>query len=244
MPSFGGAPQTGCCFEKGRTGSIRLTGDGEKNCLPMPAAWCGLNNETLAAFDEEAPRRLRGGPWKRRDDYADRYMPDIIASFRQIETPMSNSGIDCETVARPGRQAVHATRSILHWSPIARKSGSRRVVRTEPLLWVTSLAHFRSYRKTPLPLAVGLRSLRLASAWFARRSIPSARFLFDSCSTQLVIDGSWPRRWLCRGLPFHCCPESALRPRHGGSLTASDGFPETAVGRKSASSESPACRVP
>ena len=107
-------------FEKdGRVN--RLTGDGEK-LLAYPRRMVRLNNETLAAFDEEALAgsvRL-GTP----DDYADRYMP-ISSPVSPNRTPMSNSASTANRRAT-WSTSCHATRSILHWSPIARRFGSRR----------------------------------------------------------------------------------------------------------------------
>ena len=179
-------------FEKdGRVN--RLTGDGEK-LLAYARRMVRLNNETLAAFDEEALAgsvRL-GTP----DDYADRYMPDIIARFAK-SNPNVELSIDCE----PSRDLVDKLSrneidiALVTHSP---KVWQSQVVRTEPLLWVNLTGAFRSYRNSP---AAGRRptQLRLASAWLL-----GSRFrrplLFDPVQ-QLVIDGRGLGR-ACRARRF------------------------------------------
>ncbi len=201
-------------FEKdGRVN--RLTGDGEK-LLAYARRMVRLNNETLAAFDEEALAgsvRL-GTP----DDYADRYMPDIIARFAK-----SNPNVELSIDSEPSRDLVDKLSrneidiALVTHSP---KVWQSQVVRTEPLLWVTSLAH-SVHTETPLPLAVGLRSCDWRQlGCSALDSVGrSYSILFNSSSSTVVASA------VLAGLAVSLLPESALRPGMR-ILTASDGFPE------------------
>jgi len=134
----------------GRTN--RLTEEGDR-LLGYARRMIRLNNETVAAFDEnslEGSIRI-GTP----DDYADRYMPDIIARFAK-SNPNVELFIDCEPSAdlaeKLGRGELDI--ALVTHNPRERVS---EVVRTEPLCWVTSTNH-HAHENTPVPLAVGRRN--------------------------------------------------------------------------------------
>lgn len=199
----------------GRTN--RLTEDGER-LLGYARRMIRLNNETVAAFDEnslEGSIRI-GTP----DDYADRYMPDIIARFAK-SNPNVELFIDCEPSAdlaeKLGRGELDI--ALVTHNPRERVS---EVVRTEPLCWVTSTNH-HAHENTPVPLAVGRRNC----TW--RRLACSAldtvgrdyQILFTSWSATVVASA------VLAGMAVSLLPESAVRPGMR-ILSPADGFPALA----------------
>ena len=193
----------------------RLTADGEK-LLAYARRLVRLNNETLAAFDEEALAgtiRL-GTP----DDYADRYMPDIIARFAK-----SNPHVELSITCEPSRDLVDKLArdeldiALVTHSP---KFWHSQMVRSEPLLWVTSMAH-SVHAENPVPLAVGRRSCDWRQLGCAALDSVGRDYaiLFTSFSSTVVASA------VLAGLAVSLLPESALRPGMR-ILTAGDGFPE------------------
>ena len=188
-------------FEKdGR--SNRLTEDGER-LLAYARRMMRLNRETLAAFDDESLEgHIRiGTP----DDYADRFLPEIMARFSR-----SNPRVELSVICEPTANLVeHVRRGHLDIALVTHndEQGNSEVVRREPLLWVTSQNH--SIHEEPVvPLAVG----RPNCMW--RRSACDAldkagreyRILFTSWSATVVIAS------VMAGLAVSILPECALRP--------------------------------
>ena len=122
-------------FERdGRTN--RLTEEGDR-LLTYARRMLYLNRETLAAFDD---RRLEGTirigtP----DDYADRFLPEIMARFAR-SNPRVELTVVCEPT--PGL-AEHIKRGNLDLALVTHNDarGQSEVVRREPLLWVGSANH-------------------------------------------------------------------------------------------------------
>jgi DNA-binding transcriptional LysR family regulator len=200
-------------FEKdGRVN--RLTSDGEK-LLTYARRMLHLNNETLAAFDDSALSgtiRL-GTP----DDYADRYMPDIIARFAKTN-PNVELGIICE----PSEDLVaKLERSELDIALVTHSPGNwrSRMLRTEPLLWVTSMAH-GIHEEVPVPLAVGRQSCIWRQLGCAALDSIGRKYgiLFTSFSSTVVASA------VLAGLAVSILPESALRPGMR-ILSPPDGYP-------------------
>jgi DNA-binding transcriptional LysR family regulator len=129
----------------------RLTLEGEK-LLNYARRIIRLNNEAIAAFDDnrlEGTLRI-GTP----DDYADRYMPEIIGRFAKTH-PNVELFIVCEPSVDLAEKMARGELDIalVTHNPRARQSD---VVRTEPLCWVASANHpLRD--DAPVPLAVGRR---------------------------------------------------------------------------------------
>jgi DNA-binding transcriptional LysR family regulator len=135
-------------FEKdGRTN--RLTEEGDR-LLSYARRLIFLNRETLAAFDD---RRLEGTirigtP----DDYADRFLPEIMARFAR-----SNPRVELTIVCEPTPGLVeHIKRGNLDLALVTHNDarGQSEVVRREPLLWVTSANH-ATHEQEVLPMALG-----------------------------------------------------------------------------------------
>jgi DNA-binding transcriptional LysR family regulator len=188
-------------FEKdGRTN--RLTEDGDR-LLTYARRLIHLNRETLAAFDD---RRLEGTirigtP----DDYADRFLPEIMARFAR-SNPRVELTIICEPT--PGL-AEHIKRGNLDLAIVTHNDarGQSEVVRREPLLWVTSANH-ATHEQEALPMAFGRPNCiwRRAACDVLDRMNRDYRILFTSFSATVITAA------VLSGLAVSVLPECALRP--------------------------------
>jgi DNA-binding transcriptional LysR family regulator len=206
-------------FEKeGRTN--RLTEDGER-LLAYARRMMRLNREALAALDDnrlEGSIRI-GTP----DDYADRFLPEIMARFSR-----SNPRVELSVICEPTVNLVELIRrgqlDIAIVTHDDEKSPSE-VVRREPLLWVASANHM-VHEETVLPLAVGRPTClwRQATLDALDRVEREHRILFTSWSATVIIAS------VLAGLAVAVLPECALRPGMR-VLTESEGFPPLPDGR-------------
>lgn len=188
-------------FEKdGRTN--KLTEEGER-LLSYARRMLHLNRETLAAFDD---RRLEGTvrigtP----DDYADRFLPEIMARFTRTH-PRVELTVICEPTAN---LIDHMKRGQLDLALIThdRSLGSSEVVRREPLLWVSSTNH-AVHEEAVLPMAFGRPTCcwRRAAVEQLDRSGRDYRVLFSSWSAAVIGAA------VLSGLAVSVLPECALRP--------------------------------
>lgn len=192
----------------------RLSEDGER-LLAFARRLLRLNEETLAAFDEgELTGRVRlGTP----DDYADRFLPEILARFAH-----SHPRAEVTVVCAPTPLLVETMGAgdldvaiITH----VREKGPAEVIRREPLLWVTSQRH-AAHQRDPLPVALGRpncdwRRVALEGLEAAGRR---HRLLYVSWNSTAVCAA------VLAGLAVSVLPESALRPGMR-VLGEHDGFP-------------------
>lgn len=199
-------------FEKdGRTN--RLTEDGER-LLDYARRMIRLSRETLAAFDDnrlEGHVRI-GTP----DDYADRFLPEIMARFAR-----SNPRVEMSVVCEPTVNLVEQIRrGMLDIALITHDEdkGASEVVRREPLLWVGSASH-SIHDEEILPLAVGRPTCvwRRAAIDMLDQMERDYRVLFTSWSATVIIAA------VMSGLAVSVLPECALRPGMR-VLNESDGF--------------------
>ncbi len=182
--------------------SNRLTEDGER-LLPYARRMLQLNGETVAAFDDaqlEGHVRI-GTP----DDYADRFLPEIMARFAR-----SNPRVELSVVCEPTINLDDLIRrGALDIALVTQGDDKRRseVVRSEPLLWVTSANH-AVHEEGVLPLAVG----RPTCIW--RQS--AIDVLEAARRDYRIIITSWSATVLAAavlsGLAISVLPECALRP--------------------------------
>ena len=188
-------------FEKeGRTN--RLSEDGER-LLTYARRLLRLNRETLAAFDDaslEGSIRI-GTP----DDYADRFLPEIMARFAR-----SNPRVELSVVCEPTVNLVdQLRRGQLDIAIVTHNSdrGASEVVRREPLLWVTSANH-AIHEEAVLPLAVGRTTClwRRAACDVLDNMGRDYRILFSSWSATVLI------ATVLSGQAVSVLPECALRP--------------------------------
>lgn len=182
--------------------SNRLTTDGEK-LLSYARRMIRLSRETLAAFDEtslEGQIRI-GTP----DDYADRFLPEIMGRFAR-----SNPRVELSVLCEPTSNLVeHIRRGNLDIALITHddEKAVSEVVRAEPLLWVTSQNHMVHEEET-LPLALGRPTClwRRAACDVLDRMGRPYRVLFTSWSATVVMAA------VMHGLAVSALPECALRP--------------------------------
>ena len=132
----------------------RLTEDGER-LTAFARRMIQLNNETMAAFDES---RLEGHVCiGTPDDYAERFLPEIIGRFMR-----SNPRVELTVLCEPTYNLIdEIRRGTLDIALITRTDmdGAAEIVRREPLLWVSSAAH-DTHLEPVVPLALGRPSCK------------------------------------------------------------------------------------
>ena len=188
-------------FEKdGRTN--KLTEEGER-LLSYARRMMHLNRETLAAFDDRALEgtvRI-GTP----DDYADRFLPEIMARFAR-----SNPRVELTVICEPTPGLVeHIKRGNLDLAIVTHNDarGQSEVVRREPLLWVSSSNH-ATHEQDVLPMAFGRPTCiwRRAACDVLDQMNREYRILFTSWSATVITAA------VLSGLAISVLPECALRP--------------------------------
>jgi DNA-binding transcriptional LysR family regulator len=191
----------------------KLTEDGER-LLGYARRMVRLSHETIAAFDDtglSGSVRL-GTP----DDYADRFLPEILARFAN-----SNPRVEVSVVCEPSITLMDMARAGDLDLAIVTACGEMptEVLRQEPLLWVTSAAH-RVEHEEIVPLALSKppcvwRSAGLDSLTSAGRKY---RVLYTSGNSTAISAA------VLAGLAVTVLAESALRPGMR-VLSEADGFP-------------------
>jgi DNA-binding transcriptional LysR family regulator len=192
----------------------RLTEDGER-LLDYARRILRLNLECVATFsDAELAGRVRlGVP----DDYADRYLPEILARFSR-----SNPKVEVTVVCEPTPmllERIHANDLDLAIITHVEQRGPAEVIRQERLLWVTSQRH-TAHEETPLPLALGRPNCcwRLAAIERLETMGRASRVLYSSWNSNAVGAA------VLAGLAVGVLPESAIRPGMR-VLGPGEGFP-------------------
>jgi len=194
----------------------KLSDEGER-LLPYARRMVRLNDETLSAFDDDSlTGRVRlGTP----DDYADRFLPEILARFAR-----SNPQVEVTVICAPTPNLVqHLRNNELDISIITHvdkpEHFTAEVVRREPLLWVASARH-DLHKEDPLPLALGRPTCdwRAAALNELDKAGRDYRILYASWNSAAV------GATVLAGLAISILPESALRPGMR-ILTERDGFP-------------------
>ncbi len=192
----------------------KLTEDGER-LLDYARRIVKLNVEALNAFsDAELAGRVRlGVP----DDYADRYLPEIMARFSRAY-PAVEVTVTCEPTTE---LVVRIADNDLDLAIITNADSSRpaETFRQEQLLWVVSNRH-AIHRDEPLALALGRPtcSWRRAALECLEKVGRPYRVLYTSANAGAVAAA------VLSGLAVSVSPESGLRPGMR-VLTPSDGFP-------------------
>ncbi len=180
----------------------KLTEEGER-LLSYARRMMHLNRETLAAFDDRALEgTIRiGTP----DDYADRFLPEIMARFAR-----SNPRVELTVICEPTPGLVeHIKRGNLDLALVTHNDarGQSEVVRREPLLWVTSANH-ATHEQNVLPMAFGRPNCiwRRAACDVLDHMNRDYRVLFSSFSATVITAA------VLSGLAVSVLPECALRP--------------------------------
>lgn len=185
-------------FEKdGRTN--RLTEEGERLLL-YARQLLRLNRETLAAFDDKSLEgHIRiGMP----DDYAERFLPEIMARFSR-----SNPRVELSVLCEPTANLIHHVRQGNLDIALLTDEQHAEVVRREPLLWVGSANHSVHQREV-LPVAFGRPTCtwRRAGCEALEACDREYRVLFTSFSATVISAA------VLSGVAVSVLPECALRP--------------------------------
>ena len=199
----------------------KLTEDGQR-LLDYARRIVKLNVETIAAFSDAAlSGRVRlGVP----DDYADRYLPEIMARFSR-----SHPAVELSVICEPTVDLLERIDGNELDLAIVTNCESRRASETfrhERLLWVGSNRH-SVHTQERLPLALGRPTCvwrRMAVERLEAMSRPY-HILFSSSNNGAAAAA------VLAGLAVSVLPESGLRPGMR-VLTSADGFPEL-----------PSCRI-
>ena len=174
-----------------------------------------LNAECMASFNEhELTGRVRLGlP----DDYADRYLPEILARFSR-SNPKAEVTVMCEPTHNLIERVQHGDLDLAIITHVDRR-GPSEIVRIEQLLWVTSARH-GVHEESPIPLALGRPNCHWRhSATEALESADRAfRIAYVSWHSTAVGAA------VLAGLAVSVLPESAVRPGMR-ILGPTDGFP-------------------
>jgi DNA-binding transcriptional LysR family regulator len=193
----------------------KLTEDGER-LLDYARRIVKLNAEALAAFsDPELSGCVRlGVP----DDYADRYLPEIMARFSRVYP-----GVELTVFCEPSIDLIarlDANEIDLAIVTSCESYRASEIFRQERLLWVTSNRH-SAHCNDPLPLALGRPTCDWRKA--AMDSLDSMgrahRLLFSSGNAGAISAA------VLAGLAVSVLPTSGIRPGMR-MLTPADGFPE------------------
>jgi DNA-binding transcriptional LysR family regulator len=191
----------------------KLTEDGER-LLNYARRMVRLSDEAVAAFDEaELSGSVRlGTP----DDYADRFLPEILARFSR-SNPLVEVSVVCEQSVELMRQARTGDVDLAIVTHCG--EGQVDVIRREPLVWVTSNQHCAADEEI-LPLALFKppciwREAAVSALTSAGRKY---RVLYQAANSTAIAAS------VLAGLSVTVLAESALRPGMR-VLGEGDGFP-------------------
>lgn len=193
----------------------RLTEDGER-LLDYARRIVKLNLEAVACFAQAALSghvRL-GVP----DDYADRYLPEIMARFSNTH-PSVELTVVCEPTSELVERILSASIDLAIVTHTEKTGRNAQIIRRERLLWVSSARH-AVHLETPVPLALGRHSCEWRHAALSRLSTAERphRVLYTSPNSGAVSAA------VLAGLAVSVFPESALRPGMR-VLGATEGYP-------------------
>lgn len=191
----------------------KLTEDGER-LLGYARRMIRLSDETVAAFDEtELSGSVRlGTP----DDYADRFLPEILARFSR-----SNPRVEVSVICEQSAELIQKARTgdldlaiVTHCG-----EGAVEVLRSEPVLWVAANQYCAEDEEI-LPLALFKppcmwRNTAVAALTEAGRKY---RVLYQSANSTAISAA------VLAGLAVTVLAESALRPGMR-VLGEAEGFP-------------------
>jgi DNA-binding transcriptional LysR family regulator len=191
----------------------KLSDDGER-LLGYARRMLSLSNETIAAFDETelTGSVVLGTP----DDYADRFLPEILARFAR-----SNPRVEVSVMCEPSMTLAENIRSANVDLAIVTACGEfdAEVIRQEPLLWVTSASHHTEQEEiVPLALSRAPCMWRTAGLEALTNIGRKYRVRYTSGNSTAISAA------VLAGLAVTVLAESALRPGMR-VLSEADGFP-------------------
>lgn len=198
----------------------RLTEDGGR-LLDYARRIVRLSGECVASFSDAAlSGRVRlGVP----DDYADRYLPEILIRFTR-----SHPKVEVNVVCEPTPMLMERIQSgdldlAIISLPLGNARDSAEIVRQERLLWVTA-AHHDAHEQRPIPLALGRATCGWRQAATDRLEAQNMPFRVLYASWNSTAVGAA----VMSGLAVGVLPESAIRSGMR-VLGPSDGFPPLPV---------------
>lgn len=190
-----------------------LTADGE-TLLDYAMRLVRLNEEAMRNFvapDLSGHVRM-GTP----DDYADRFLPPILARFSR-----SHPKVDLDVICLPSNELIRLIEAgELDLAIISHvEHQPAEIIRREPLLWVTSRRHC-VHASEVIPLAIGPTTCawRRASELALTKAGLDYRVIFTSWNAAAITAA------VLSGLAISVLPESAVRPGMA-ILGPADGFP-------------------
>ncbi|BAT58631.1 HTH-type transcriptional regulator CynR [Variibacter gotjawalensis] len=193
----------------------KLTEDGER-LLDYARRIVKLNVEALAAFgDEDLSGRVRlGVP----DDYADRYLPEIMARFSR-----AYPGVELSVICEPSSELmklIERDEIDLAIVTATKSSPGAETFRQERLYWVGSSRH-SAHAEEHIPLALGRASCawRVAAIDRLDQANRNYRLLYSSQNAGALSAA------VLAGLAITVLPESGLRPGMR-VLTSAEGLPD------------------
>ncbi len=192
----------------------KLTEDGQR-VLDYARRIVRLNLECMSSFtDADLKGRVRlGVP----DDYAERYLPEILARFSR-SNPQAEVTVVCEPTPNLVEKLGAGDLDLAIITHVDRR-GPAEIVRVEQLLWVTSARH-QVHEEPTVPLALGRPNCcwRQSATDALERSGRPYRVLYASWNSTAVGAA------VMAGLAVSVLPESAVRTGMR-ILGQSDGFP-------------------
>jgi DNA-binding transcriptional LysR family regulator len=193
----------------------RFTSDGER-LIEYARRIVNLNDEAVAAFTKpELTGTLRFGT---PDDYADRFLPEILARFSRTH-PLVTVNVDC---ALSGQLFERTRQGELDLAVVTACSEifTDEIVRTERLVWVTSARHSVHLLDT-VPLAISHTGCewRALTIGALERQGRQYRIAYSSPNSNAINAA------VLAGLAVGAIPEICLRSGMR-VLTEKDGFPQ------------------
>ena len=219
----------------------RLTPDGGR-LLDYARRLTRLNDEAVATFTRpELTGTVRlGTP----DDYADRLLPEILGRFSRTH-PLVQVDVCCS-----GSSALTdlAKQNEVDLSIItcSKKTDADEIVRTEPLVWVTSQQH-HTHERDPVPVALSHEGCiwRQMSLKALDESARAYRIGYASANSNAINAA------VMAGLAVAAIPKIVMRPGMR-VLSPEEGFPHMgefeigmvyAPGKRSSAVEALACHI-
>jgi DNA-binding transcriptional LysR family regulator len=193
----------------------KLTDEGER-LLDYARRIVKLNMEAMASLSNaELTGRVRlGVP----DDYADRYLPEIMARFSRTH-PNVELTVVCDPSTDLADRIDTGDLDLAIVTDCDSMSRETEIIRREQLLWVGSARH-SAHLEEPLPLALGRQTCNWRHEAIAALQAVGRpfRILYTSSNSTAVSAA------VMSGLAISVLAESGLRPGMR-VLGPSDGFP-------------------
>jgi DNA-binding transcriptional LysR family regulator len=193
----------------------RFTADGER-LIEYARRIVNLNDEAVSAFTKpELTGTLRFGT---PDDYADRFLPEILARFSRTH-PLVTVNVDCGQSPQLFERARHGELDLALVTACSEITADE-IVRTEPLVWVTSARHSVHLLDT-VPVAISHTGCewRALTIGALEREERKYRIAYSSPNSNAVNAA------VLAGLAVGAVPEICVRPGMR-ILSEKDGFPK------------------